>query len=98
MKNEQNDPAVLSPVKRQVRPLLERLRDVARDGMTFAGEAADEIERLRAQLEIAQSAVQAAIRAAQWQARTNAELNALQDEVRKLRGEACRRLNDEFGA
>jgi hypothetical protein len=87
-----------APVERPVRPLLERLRDVQRDGMTFAGEAADEIERLRAALEVSEAATAGAIRAAQWQARTNAELNRLQDEVRRLRSEACRRLNDEFGA
>jgi HAMP domain-containing protein len=61
-------------------------------------EAADEIERLRAALEVSQAATNAAVNKAQWQARTNAELNALQDEVRRFRAEAIRRLNDEFGA
>lgn len=40
-----------SPLERPVRPLLQRLRDVERDGMTFAGEAADAIEDLSRQLD-----------------------------------------------
>jgi hypothetical protein len=61
-------------------------------------QALDEIERLRAMLEVSQAATAEAVSQAKWQARTNAELNALHDEVRRLKAEACRRLNDEFGA
>ena len=43
--------AVKCPLYRPARPLLERLRDVERDGMTFAGEAANEIEALRKAIE-----------------------------------------------
>lgn len=57
-----------------------------------------ELMHLRAALEVSQAATAAAVSKAQWQARTNAELNALDSEVRRLRAEACRRLNDEFGA
>ena len=88
------------------RDLVERLRAhvpaEARHGTTCAEddilEAADEIERLRAALEVSQAASQAAVSKAQWQARTNAELNALQYEVRRFRAEACRRLNAQLGA
>ncbi len=57
-----------------------------------------EIGRLRAMLEVSQAATAEAVSKAQWQARTNAELNALHAEVRRLKADACRRLNDEFGA
>jgi hypothetical protein len=67
------------------------------DGCTNC-EAADEIDRLRAALEVSQAATRAAVSKAQFQASTNAELNALHDQVRRLKADACSRLNDEFGA
>ena len=51
MNDADNRPAVVGQVERPVRPLLQRLRDVERDGMTFAGEAADAIETLSRQLD-----------------------------------------------
>jgi hypothetical protein len=66
MSNAQNDPAVLGPVQRQVRPvsgarpLVERLRDAALPGTNrhaLDNEAADEIERLRAALKLVTAAV-----------------------------------------
>ena len=54
MKNEQNEPAVLGPVERQVRPLVERLRAAALPGTnrrSLDDEAAAEIEMLREMLE-----------------------------------------------
>ncbi len=93
------------------RDLVERLRSrrnfMSTDGLRWymtatpdgdCEDAAAEIERLRAALEVSQAATNAAVSKAQWQARTNAELNALQAEVSRFRAEACRRLNDEFGA
>ena len=59
---------------------------------------AAEIQRLRAALEVSQAATNAAVNKAQFQASTNAELNALHDQVRRLKAEACRRFNDDFGA
>ena len=53
MTNEQNAPAVLGPVERVVRPLVERLRAAALPGTNrhaLDDEAATEIERLRAAL------------------------------------------------
>lgn len=44
---DESPSAVAGQVERRVRPLVERLRLVHEDcGLTFAGEAADEIERL----------------------------------------------------
>jgi hypothetical protein len=40
---------------------------------------------LRAQLEVAQAALEAAVSKAQWQAVTNAELNMLHEELRAAR-------------
>lgn len=97
----------------EARPLVARLRArlagsiCNADGTYTVGncqpdalchEAAAEIERLRAALEVSQAATEAAVSKAQWQAVTNKELNKLQDEVRKLRAAAIKRLNDEFGA
>ena len=65
---------------------------------SWAIDAEGEIERLRAALAVSESATAAAVRTAQWQASTNKELNDLQDKVRRLQADACRRLNDEFGA
>lgn len=45
-----------------------------------------EIERLRAQLEVATSAMLAAVSKAEWQARTNQELNDAGAKNSKLRG------------
>ena len=53
MTNEQNAPAVLGPVERVVRPLVERLRAAALPGTNrhaLDDAAATEIERLRAAL------------------------------------------------
>lgn len=49
-----------------------------------------EIERLRAALDVSQAATAAAVSTAQWQARTNAELNALGAEVCRLQADAAR--------
>ncbi len=46
----------------------------------------DEVDKLRAQLEVAKAACEAAVSKAQWQAVTNRELNELQAEIRRLRG------------
>lgn len=53
-----------------------------------------ECQRLRARLEVLQAGHDAAVRKAQWQARTNAELNALQEEVRTLRASWPREAED----
>ena len=58
-------------------------------------EAARAIEQLRAALEVSQSATNAAVSKAQFQASTNAELNALHDQVRKLKALACAKFNDD---
>ena len=60
--------------------------------------AAREIERLRAALEVSQAATNAAVSKAQWQASTNAELNALHDQVRRLKADICGLMNDGLGA
>ena len=70
---------------------IQTLRNLGHD------DAANEIERLRAALEVSQAATAAAVNTAQWQARTNTELNALDAEVRRLRANVCRQMNEEFG-
>lgn len=57
-----------------------------------------EIGRLRAALEVLQAATNAAVSKARFQASTNAELNALHDQVRKLKALACAKFNDEQDA
>lgn len=52
-----------------------------------------ENEALRAKVEVAESGYKAAVQTAQWQARTNGELNDLQRENARLRGAQCRLLN-----
>lgn len=47
--------------------------------------AADEIDKLRAQLEVAKAAMDATISKTSWQAVTNVELNALAEENNRLR-------------
>lgn len=63
---EDNKPAVVGQFQRPVRPLIERLRDVERDGMTFAGEAANAIEDLSRQLDQAINNADCAIDNARW--------------------------------
>ena len=77
--------------------IVERLREDAkyapRDGWPSVLDlmandclsAADEIDKLRAQLEVAKAAMDAAISKASWQAVTNVELNALAEENNSLR-------------
>ena len=77
--------------------IVERLREDAkyapRDGWPSVLDlmandclsAADEIDKLRAQLEVAKAAMDAAISKASWQAVTNVELNALAEENNRLR-------------
>ena len=77
---------------------IERQRNNADNLRQQVDDLTAEIQRLRAALEVSQAATNAAISKAQFQASTNAELNALHDQVRRLKAEACRRLNDEFGA
>lgn len=59
-------------------------------------EMLDEIERARAQVDVANAAMHAAVTKAQWQARTNHELNQLSAENERLR-EAIRQTLDENG-
>ena len=77
---------------------IERQRNNADNLRQQVDDLTAEIQRLRAALEVSQAATNAAISKAQFQAASNAELNALHDQVRRLKAEACRRLNDEFGA
>ena len=50
MKNAQNEPAVLGPVERPVRPLCDRLRDWRGDPDEVMGEAAEKLDKLDALL------------------------------------------------
>ena len=61
-------------------------------------EMAEQVESLRAALEVSQAATNAAVSKAQWQARTNAELNAQGDTIRRLKAELCNLMNDGLGA
>jgi hypothetical protein len=108
MENKTLPPADAGPVERMVRPagethpLVRRLDDMAA-GWLCAGlpdaelpaEAAREIERLSAALEVSQAATNAAVSKAQWQARTNAELNEQAATIRRLTYDICRLLNAE---
>ena len=72
----------MSQVKRPVKPLLQRLRDVERDGMTLAGEAANAIENLSRQLD---QAIKDADRAIEHARRVDAkEREALRSALREL--------------
>jgi predicted nucleic acid-binding Zn-ribbon protein len=59
-------------------------------------EMLDEIERARAQVDVANAAMQAAVSKAQWQARTNHEMNQLCAENERLR-DAIRQTLEENG-
>ena len=57
------------------------------------GATVDERDRLRAALEVSQAATNAAVSKAQWQARTNSELNEQAATIRRLKADICRLLN-----
>lgn len=57
-----------------------------------------EIEMLRGRVEVAEAGYKAAVSKAEWQARTNAELNALHHEIQVLRrygNKDCTAMADE---
>lgn len=82
MTDTEQRPAVMSQVKRPVKPLLQRLRDVERDGMTLAGAAANAIENLSRQLD---QAIKDADHAIEHARRVDAkEREALRSALREL--------------
>ena len=82
--------------------LSEQLRFLATAASPITGmvmlEAAAENDSLRAALEVSRAATDAAVMQAHRQARTNAELTAQADTIRRLKAELCGLLNEGLGA
>ena len=60
--------------------------------------AGKDVDRLRAQLEVAEAGYMAAVQKAEWQARTNHELNELERKLRGSQAFICSDLNGAVAA